>query len=394
MRRSAWKGALAALVALGASNVAFAAPEDDDARRPLSFDSYGPLQPRQLRSEFYVDNHDRDPLGADVFDVGLRFRLGLGERHTLFFDAVLDRVISMPDVPPLPPPPRDVVVVGGPTPAGAFMHSFVGPYPYVDKRGTARFSAFVPGKAKVGFTRLLRSSESGHLSASAGLIAPMSRSFESLQSGSSTGGIDFEFGVSGSQALLGGRGHARGAFVLVGSALHPDRVLTVAGSSVAVEALDLPLGNRFDGALAWARDVRPWLTLSIEARTEKEFAPADRIDASTPVDLILGAQFRRGRFVFRVAGLRQVRALESGAARANPLGGAIDLTNVSDADLAPFLSRLGATAVAGQFRGNSHRVLFAPSPGTLPRGAVVIPGAYSVRSEHQNGYVISVTFDR
>jgi len=360
----------------------------EDGFRPVSFPSLSTAVARAFGAEFYVDDRDRDPQGIDVFDVGFRFRFQLGERTEVFSDLIVDRVISLPEAPAIPSAPRDLIFVGSIHP---IPHAFVGEHPYVDKRGDARFDALIPGTATIGLAQTLRT-EGISFGVSAALVIPLAGSLHSLQSGAGSGSVDATLGGLASAPLLGGTVHGRASFTLAGPGSFPDRSFSVSGSTVQVTETDIGIGNRLELGLAWIRPLSDSLAASIEARTRKEFVGEDRIDAASPVDVLLGVHKRFGRFTASVALLNHFRALSSRERRANPLAGGIDLSEVAVADRNAFLAGNGLEAVARQLRDGVHTVVVGLSTASLPPGAFRIDPTYNIRSEHNLGYVITLTF--
>lgn len=361
---------------------------DDGEFRPVSFSSLALARPRSFGTDFYVDDRDRDPLGIDIFDIGLRFRFQAGEKTELFASVVADRVVALPEAPAIPPSPRDLVFAG---PSRTIPSAFVGEHPYLDKRGDARVDAFIPGTATIGFTRTLRN-EGLALGVSAALVIPMARDLNALRSGANSGSPDAAFATLASHAMLGGRIHGRVGFTLAGNGSWPDRSFSVSGNSVQVMETDPPIGNRLDAGLAW---IRPWggsLAVAVEARTTKEFVSEERIDAISPVDAMLGLHKRFGRVTVSAALLRHFRSLTSGELRSNPLAGGIDLSNVAAQDRNAFLTRVGLGAAAGQIRDGAHIVAIGVTTTTLPAGAVRIAPTYNIRSEHNLGYIFTISF--
>src|SRR6185436_14896051 len=127
--------------------------------------------------------------------------------------------------------------------------------------------------------------------------------------------------------------------------------------------------------------------IAIEGRTTKEFVGEDRIDVITPIDVIVGLHKAFGHFQLSAGVLDHFRALPSGALRANPLAGAIDLSNVTLLDRNLFFTRVGLAAAAGQVRDGAHIIAIGVTTSTLPPGAVRINPTYTVRSEHNLGYI-------
>ncbi len=360
----------------------------DDGFRPASFPSLSLARARSFGADFYVDDRDRDPLGIDVFDLGFRFRFQAGNKTEVFADLITARVVALPEAPAIPPSPRDLIFAGT---VRTIPSSFVGEHPYLDKRGEARLDAFIPGTATIGLTRTLRR-EGVAFGLSAAVTIPMAGDLNALRSGSGSGRPDAVFAALTSGDLIGGRIHGRVGFTLAGNGSWPDRSFAVSGNTVQVTETDPPIGNRLDAGLAWIRPFSKTTAVALEARTRKEFVSEERIDAITPVDVILGVHKSFGRIAVFAGLLGHFRALPEGDLRANPLAGAIDLSNVAPQDRNAFLARVGLGAAAGQIRDGAHIVAIGLPSTTLPAGAARIPATYSIRSEHNLGYIFTMTW--
>lgn len=365
--------------------------EDGDAFRPTSFASLSVPKARTFSADFFVDNRDRDPLGADVFDTGFRFRYQLGDWTEVFANVIADRVVALPETPAIPSAPRDLIFAG---PSRAIPNTFVGEHPYLDKRGEAKFDAFIPGTIAIGLTRTTYNDlDNGRTAGvSAAIVIPMAGSLNALRSGANSGSLDFALAGLASTRLLGGKAHGRIGFTLAGSGSWPNRSFSVSGSSVEKVETDIGIGHRLDLGLAWIRPITDSLAGAFEMRATKEFVGEERIDAISPVDVTLGLQKAFGRFTLSASLLRHFRSLPSGELRANPLAGAIDLSNVSVADRNAFLAQVGLGPAAGQLRDGAHIVAIGVTSATLPAGAVRIAPTYTIRSEHNIGYIFALTF--
>jgi hypothetical protein len=361
---------------------------EGDAFRPVSFPSLSLEKPRTFSADFYVDDRDRDPWGIDVFDTGLRFRYQAGDHTELFGYAIVDRVVALPEAPAIPSSPRDLIFAG---PSRVIPSVFEAEHPYLDKRGQARFDAFIPGVATIGVSRILRR-DGLALGLSAGLNIPMAGTLHALQSGANSGRPDAVFALLGSRELLGGRIHGRVGLTLPGKGSWLDRSFSVSGNTVQVTETRLPLGNRLDAGIAWIRPLADTVALSLEARTKKEFVGDQRIDAASPLDLMMAFHKGFGHFNFSAALLQHVGALPSGEVRDNPLAGAIDLSNAAAQDRNAFLASVGLGAAAGQVRDGAHIVAIGVTASALPAGAVRIAPTYNIRSEHNIGYIFTLTF--
>jgi hypothetical protein len=268
---------------------------------------------------------------------------------------------------------------------------FVGEHPYLDKRGEARADAFIPGVATIGIVRSL--SRTGLATGlSAALVIPMAGSLNALRSGASSGRPDSVFAALASHDLLGGRLHARVGFTLTGKGSWPDRSFSVSGNSVELITGHPPIGNRFDAGLAWIRPLSASTAFALEGRSTREIVGEERIDAIAPVDVMAGLHHSFGRFEFSAALLDHLRALPSGTTRANPLAGAIDLSNVTPLDRNAFLARVGLGASVGQVRDGAHIVVIGVTTSSLPAGATLVAPTYNIRSEHNLGYIFTLSF--
>jgi len=377
-----------AFLALSALLSSPAMAKDGEAFRPTSFLSLPSAKAGAFTADFYVDDRDRDPWGIDVFDNGLRFRYQSGDNTEFFGGVIISRVVALPEAPAIPSSPRDLVFAGA---SRMIPNAFSGEHPYLDKRGDARYDAFIPGLATIGITQVVHR-EGLALGLSASLAIPMAGSLNALRSGANSGRPDAAFALLASHDLGGGKVHGRIGYTLAGNGSWPDRSFAVSGNTVQVTETDPPIGNRLDAGLAWVRPFAGSAALSLEARTTKEFVSEERIDYITPIDLLLGLHKSFGKFTASAALLDHLRALPSGEARANPLAGAIDLSNVAVADRNAFLARVGLGAAAGQIRDGSHVVAIGVTSNTLPAGAVRIAPTYNIRSEHNLGYIFTLTF--
>lgn len=341
---------------------------------------------------FGVDNRDRDPLGMDLLDGCAVWALGLSESVEAYGQHVFSRVVALPEYPALPPPPLDLIVFpGAPVPARPY-YAWNPAVPYLNKKGTARFDAFVPGDELIGVKkRLLEPSGWTPGLALAGEIKiPLSKAAGDLQSGSGTGGIDLtarmasEWRIDAWDVLVGV------GFTRTGDPPRNDQMLTIeGGSDVRLVELPLQLPHRLDLGIG----VRWRLTRKLAAVTEVTTtslvgARTPTLDHARPVDLLLGAQLRLGHARATVAWRYHGNALPSGDVRKAPLAGGVDLSNVSADARREYLRALGLGQVESNLRNESQILIAPPVPNaTLPAGARVIPDEYRIRSEHQMGFI-------
>lgn len=341
---------------------------------------------------FTIDNRDRDPLGLDLLDASVTATVGLGGRLEVYGHGVVSRVVAVPELPPMPPPPLDLIVGPGATAPPRPHYALYAPTPYVNKRGTARLDDWVPGEATAGIKARLREGLGfwPALAFAGELKVPLTRSDADLMSGSGTGGVDGAVRAIaqwGRDPLLA----VSVRYTRVGAPARADREIAIDGQGRAA-AVDRPLDlpDRLDFGIGGRRSLRSGLAAVLEASAALEVGGrTPTVDESWPLDVLAGLQTRLGRALF-TAGLRyHGHALPSGQRRASPVGGLIDLTAVSEADLVSYLESVGAGAGAGHVRPRSQRVLaLRGSGGRLPAGARILPAEYGIRSEHQLGFVL------
>jgi hypothetical protein len=339
-----------------------------------------------------VNNRDRDPLGLDVLDGSLVGAAGLGAGLEVYAEAVLSRVVAMPEPPELPPPPLDVVVAPGAFAPARPLYALYAPVPYVNKRGTARFDDWVRGDVLLGLK--LRLAE-GHgarpaLALAGELTLPLTRDVADLQSGAGTGAVDVGARLTAGWGGRPTRLLATLSYTRTGDAPRGDRVIVAAAGGAQVQDLPLRLPDRLElgGGLRQALSAR----LAAVAETSAVFEVGARtatLDAAPPLDVLAGVQARFGAARVTAALRYHGRSLPSGERRASPLAGLVDLTDVEEAAQAAYLRAVGAASALPSLRARSQRVVAVRNVGALPPGARVIAPTYAIRSEHQVGFVIA-----
>jgi hypothetical protein len=351
------------------------------------------LAPRRVVAAFALDNRDRDPLGLDLLDGALLLTAGVARGTEVYGALVLSRVAALPEPPPLPPPPLDLIVAPGSAAPTAPHHTLFAGTPYVNKRGSARFDAWVPGGALLGVKRRLSHGRASRpaLAVSVDLELPRGRELRLLQSGSGTGG----WGVGGRLAAAWGPAArhlvATASYMLTGEGSQGDRRIDVDAGGARVTDSPLELPDRLELGLAYRHELRGELALVAEALKVLEVgARTPTLDAAPPLDVLAGLQLRLGRA--RVsAGLRyHANPLESGRVRPSPLAGLVDLTDVAEHELAGYLEAVGASAALPHLREGAPRVIATNAGQPLPVGARRLPDTYRIRSEHQVGFVVTM----
>ena len=341
---------------------------------------------------FTVDNRDRDPLGLDIFDGALAWNVGLG-RAEFYGNYIFSRGVAVPDTPVLPPPPLDLILLpGAPLPQRPY-YSLYSPLPFVDDSGPIRFGSDIQGDAVLGgkVRALAPKGWRPGLAGSFEVKIPVTKELRYLQAGSGTGGVDLAFRVVG-ESRPGPRWSlvASATFNRVGRpAFQDQRIESQAGKPTAIEE-PVVLPNRVDLGVGARFALKRYLALVGEIVTVIEQGSyTRRLDPARPVDFIGGVQTRWK--ALRVTGSLRYHGndLPSMQNRPAPLAGLIDVTRVSDANLAAYLRAAGLPGAESLLRAGAHRMV-VPVPGApaLPLGARVIPPTYRIRSEHQIGFVL------
>lgn len=349
------------------------------------------LAPGRFTLGLALDNRDRDPLGLDFFDYAVAWGAGLGGRTETYGRWVASRVISLPEMPVLPPPPLDLVVMSGPVPARPYyaIHPAV---PYVNHRGRARLEAFVPGDVVLGVKRRLREGRGAWpaLAVTAEVKAPLTKKLADLQSGSGTGAVDATARVTAQWRPGGDDIVLSAAYTRTGRPPLGDRVIVAGGGAAqgSDEPLDLP--GRLDVGLAFRRRIRPRLAAVAEAATELTAgARTATVDSATPIDVVAGVQARFGAARLSLGLRYHGHALPSGQRRPSPVAGMVDVSLVDEPVLADWLRAAGFGDTVPLLRPGTQKLLAgAPAGVPLPEGSRIVPADYAVRSEHQLGFVL------
>jgi hypothetical protein len=396
--------ALVALIALGvAASPASPAPIGSPSPWPspapslsgsglFTLPDTSTLAPGHFTLGLALDNRDRDPLGLDLFDYGVAWGAGLAPRLETYGRWTVSRVASLPEPPVLPPPPLDLIVLSGSAPPPP-RYALFPATPYVNKRGSARFEAFVPGDVVLGLKLRLREARGARPALALGgeLKLPLSREVADLQSGAGTGAVDATARLtaqwrSGRYDLL-----ASASYTRTGGPPLGDRTIR-AGQGAVPRVSDMPLvlADRVDVGVGVRRDLRRRLEAVVEITAALDVgARTPTVDATAPIDVVAGVQTRFGGARLGLGLRYHGHALPSGDRRPSPIAGLVDVTGVTDDVLADWLRAAGAGAVLTDLREGSQRLLSgAPAGVPLPEGARVVPADYAVRSEHQLGFVI------
>jgi hypothetical protein len=354
------------------------------------------LEPGRLLFGFVVDNRDRDPLGIDVFDAFLSGTVGLHRRIQLETRLVVIRNVTVPQDPPLPPPPADLVALPG-AQIPEKRHTLLATAPYVNARGNQRLDKWMPGEAVIGLKGTLFDAQRWRpaLAVVAEVSLPMARALPDLRSGTGSGTRDVALrGIAewklGPTDLL-----ATGRYTRVGRGATGDRIIRLTPReppAVTDERLRLP--DRLDLGLAVRTPLRPhlWLVGEIETSIDYGHARTPVLDPPRPLDFRVGLSS-----AFGPARLLAALRYHANSARAgdhpSPMAGMIDITDVRDGELREWLAGLGASEAYAGLRPGTHRVVAgvgATQP--LPAGAWRMAETYHTGSRHQVGFTLAIAF--
>jgi hypothetical protein len=342
-----------------------------------------------------IDNRDRDPLGVDILDGTVFWTLGIAADLEIYGSYLFSRVVATPHsgMRRQPRPPLDLILPPNAAVPSRPYYSLQPEVPYLDTRTSARFSDYLAGDVLFGAKLRLRNADRKIPAVAIGgdMSLPLSRDPMNLASGSGSGGLRatgrgiFEWPVN-TMAFVFETG-----YTWTGHGHQPDRLLRVVGSGIDLteEPLRLPDLLRIGFGIRW--QFRPAVAAVGELSTDRYVGThTEVLDLSPPVDLIAGVQLTMARTSI-TAGIRyNASAPRSGEIRTSPLGGSIVLSDVDVDTAAEYLESLNLGQTVPLLRGNSQKLLRAPVSGSLPEGVWIVPAEYSVRSEHQIGFLLFV----
>jgi hypothetical protein len=374
----------------------------EDAMRPwvslagsglMTMPDTATLERGRLNAAFTFDNQDRDPLKLDVLDLSAAWVAGLRPGLETYGHAVVSRAVAVSPRATLFPSPIDILVPRGlSVPRPPYYPQYT-PIPYVNRTGKSQLGQFLPGDAVAGVKKTLRapSGKRPGLAVSAEVKVPLAWGLADLQSGAGTGAIDERARFTAEWG-----GHARSAVVSIaythrGKPSWGDRVIVFdPPGSVAVTDLPMRLPNDVGLGLGLRQVVSSRVALVAEVTKVAEVGGRTRAFREPgPLDIAAGAQLR-WRGVAVTAGLRyHANSVPRMTRYVSPLGGLADLSQVADADLAPYLSAIGASGSLPFLRHRGQSALAIPASGPpLPDGARILPADLFVRAHDQVGYML------
>jgi len=345
----------------------------------LTVQEAGVLPPGVFELGLLVDNYDRDPLGIDVVDGGVAWRVGVVRPLELHFGYQLTRSVSSPGAHPVPPPPLDIVVLDGRVPSDPYRAMYW-PMPYLAHH-TARVDDMVSGeyslgaKARLFGQRGLRPA----VAASSQLTLPSSTAAYELSKGSGSGGLDAGFHVAASWRYERLRVSTNLGISLTGDLRRGDRLIVVGHEDAPLERSirrprflhsGLGVGFRVWGGLWALAEVSGWSPFG-------EHTPMQS-DQLRVRNLTLGVGIR-----WHLNPPRDGMTLPTG-----PLAGAADLTRVPEAERTRFLASIGADSP----RPDANVVVLGlPADAPLPDGAGLVARDYETSTRGNVGVAIRLS---
>jgi hypothetical protein len=351
------------------------------------------LERGRLSFALTIDNQDRDPMKLDILDLSAAWVIGLGRGLETYGHAVVSRAVAASPRTALFPAPLDLLVPRGlPVPPRPYYIQYT-PLPYVNRTGTSQLGRFMPGDLVAGVKKTLRvpAGVSPGLAASGEIKIPLTRDLADLQSGSGTGAVDERVRLT---AEWGGSARsvvASVAYTHRGTPAWGDRVI-VFDPSGSADVTDLPLhlANEVGFGIGLRQAVTSKVALVAEVTKATEVGRCTRaFRGPGPLDVSAGAQLR-WRDATVMAGLRyHANSVPRMTRYAWPLGGLADLSRVTDADLAPYLSAIGASGAMPFLRHRGQSALQIPKGSPpLPADALILPSDLTVHAHDQVGYML------
>jgi len=317
-----------------------------------------------------VDNYDRDPLGLDIIDYRIAWRLGVTRRLELYGRYEISRAVSLPGTQEVPPPPLDIVDLTGQASIAPPYRTLYVPMPYLGDE-PARFDDMTDGEYLFGAKWLLIGDPdlTPHVSVSVDGTVPGTLSAWKLRKGSGSGTADIGMTVAATWED-GGRASASAnlGYTVTGSVRRADRLVSPHGIR------ELPI-RRAD-LFRWGLGARYRIVRRVSVLAE--LAGWSPVGPHTPVqdnrgnaDALTGLEVRWRGAALTVGFRRHLHPQTHGLALpVGPLAGAVDLSRVPMDARNAWLADIGAPAT----RPDANAVVVGlPGSTPLPEGARRIP---------------------
>lgn len=336
-----------------------------------------------------LDGFDRDPLGLDIVQVPLAWRLGISSRVELWGRSELSKAVLVAQYQPWPPPPTVIVLAPGATAPKLPYRSVYWPMPYLADH-SASFVDMKPGEHMVGakWLALREGQRRPSVALNAYFTLPSATDSAALARGAgldaaSLGALAAVERTRGWWSVSGNLGYR-----ILPSVHRPD--LIIDGQSLRSLSLDAP------DVLSWGAGarfrLRSWCSLSGEY---SGFAPVaahttmlTRADAH---DVLAGLHLRARRLGVSIGYRQRLWPPRNGRLQpTGPLAGGIDLRGVAPGASADYLATIGAPTDVG--RPDASLVVLGENPELpLPPGAIRIPATYRSSTTGNGGIVFAIS---
>lgn len=348
------------------------------------------LSPAHVAVGFACDNYDRDPLGIDIFECRMHWRMGVAKRFDFYGSYQIARALSVPGAAPVPASPMDIVVANGSVPRSPYRVMYW-PMPYLT-HASSRVGEMTPGEYTFGIKALLTRQHRWQpaVATSLQVSIPGDMGTYHLGKGSGSGSVDVE---------------------LHGAATWTRSRLSVSTNAGLTRNADLRRGDRFildNGFGVWSPPIkRPdFLHLGIGARVRvwrginamvetsgwlPVGAHTSMLDESGARDGLCGIQVSTRGISFTAAMRQHLNPQRNGTGRpTGPLAGAVDLSHVSPTEQTRFLQSIGIDSGLRQ-PGSNLVVVRVPAGTILPPGATRISPTYTWHTTGNGGFLFSLS---
>lgn len=349
------------------------------------------LWPGHAATGLACDNYDRDPLGIDVYECHVAWRLGLARRWEAYGSYQISRAVSVPGAVPAPSPPLDIMVLPGARIPDSPYRAMYWPMPYLSQH-SATLNEMIGGEYTFGVKTILVNQHRLRpaVSVNAQFTVPGTLAPYELSRGSGSGSVDVSlFGAS--TWRLGRVSVSANAGVTHNSRLRRSDRIIIPGSG----AVDLPIRRPDFLHLGVGTRVRIWRGISAMVETAG-WAPwgahTPMLDESGAHDVLGGMQFNWKGVSLTAAVRQHLNPPPNGTVRpTGPLAGAVDLSRLSEAARTQWLQSIG---LDGDNRrpGANLVVMGVPGSFVLPPGAKRVADTYSWHTTGNGAIIFSLSF--
>lgn len=335
----------------------------------LAVQEAGVIGPGHFAIGLVEDNYDRDPLGLDVLDLRIAWRLGVTRRLELYGRYDISRAVSVPGTQEVPPPPLDIVDLTGHASVAPPYRTLYWPMPYLGDE-PADVRDMTDGEYVFGAKWLLTDDPDimPHVSFSLETTVPGTLSAWKLRKGSGAGGPDVTATMASTWAVGRWAASANLAYTFT-SAVKRDDLLITRGTvrELRISRADL---------LRWGAGIRLRICKPVSVMVESAgwipVGPHTPMQDNLPnSDLLAGMELGAGPLALTV-GVRHHLELQRHrqALPTGPLAGGVDLSAVPQGARRAWLDSIGAPPT----RPDTNTVVLGVPVGVVPPvGARVIP---------------------